>query len=216
MFFILTAEVTPSPCCSQPPLKHRPQPGADPAWQFNVFWNTPVLMKFPTLWDVVQPCSWKSAWCCSTWPWLLQNTPMVACVPYVLALLSAAEVLDVQDSPQHSSPATPRALMARQLKTASKKLNWELKGYTTGFSADVQTLSIILPVLCRKNAPTFRTGPKRKRLHYSHLAGSTWRSWGILSPAQGSFFSIMHLMSHFPWFPAEKVHRNPRAHTQIP
>lgn len=112
---------------------------------------------------------------------------------------------------QHNSLTTPRALMAQQLKTASKKLNWELKGYTTGFS-----LSIILPVLCRKNVSTLHRDPKRKCLRYSHLAGSAQRSLDILSPTQGSLFSIMHLMSHFPCLPAAKVHRNLQAHTQIP
>ena len=87
--------------------------------------------------------------------------------------------------PQRSSP-TPGALVACQLTTASMNLNWELKGYTMGFSADVQTLSIILPVLCRKNASILHTRPKRKRLHYSHLAGSACRSSYILSPVQGS------------------------------
>lgn len=91
---------------------------------------------------------------------------------------------EVLEAPQHSSPSTPAAL----LTTATVKMNWELKGYTKGFSADVQTLSIILPVLCRKNSPTLHTRPKRKRLHYSHLAGSACRSLYVLSPAQGSLF----------------------------
>lgn len=90
--------------------------------------------------------------------------------------------------------------MARQLTTASTKLNWELKGYATGFLAGVQTLSIVLPVLCRKNASTLHTSPERKRLHYSHLAGSVCRSPYILSPAQ-------HLPFQYLNFPALQQRR---------
>lgn len=136
--------------------------------------------------------------------------------PYTLALLSAVGVLDVQDSLQHSSPTTPGALVACQLTTASMKLNWELRGYTTDFSTDVQTLSIILPVLCRKNASTLHTRPKRKRLHYSHLAGSACRSSYISAQHRVCYFSVMHLMSYLPCFPAKKVHRNLQADAQIP
>lgn len=93
---------------------------------------------------------------------------------------------DVHSSAQHCSPTTPGALATCQLKAADVDLNWKTKGYTMGFSAYVQTLSIILPVLCRENASTLHTRPKRKRLYYSHLAASACRSRYILR--QGSPF----------------------------
>lgn len=73
-----------------------------------------------------------------------------------------------------------------QLTAADVDLNWKPKGYTTGFSAYVQTLGIILPVLCRANASTLHTRPKRKRLYYSHLAASARKSQYVLR--QGSPF----------------------------
>lgn len=193
MFFILTVEVTPSLRCSHSLLKHRPQPGADPVWQFNVFWNTPgssdknshPLGCSSTLQLEKDILLFRLAIAATEYP---RGCPHSQEGPYVLALLSAVGVLGGQDSPQQSSPTTPGALVASHLTTASVKLNWELKGYTTGFSADVQTLGIILPVLCRKNSSTLHTRPKRKRLHYSHLSGSACRSSYVLSPAQGSLF----------------------------
>jgi len=137
--------------------------------------------------------------------------------PCVLALLSAVAVLDVHDSPQHSSATTPGASVACQLTAASMKLNWQLKGYTTGFSADVQTLSIILPVPCRKNAHELSIPIQRGNVCASRI----WLAVHVgvrtlAAQCRVCYFNIMHLMPCFAHFPAEKVHGNPQADAQIP
>lgn len=66
----------------------------------------------------------------------------------------------------------------------------------------------------QKEPSTLHTRPKRKRLHYSHLAGSACRMFSAQSRVR--YFNIMHPMSHSPCFPAEMAHRNLQADARIP
>lgn len=121
------------------------------AWQLSVSWNTPAaLIKFPTLWAAVQPCSWKSTQCCSTWPELLQNTPLAACGPR----RDCCPAEDGQGSSQRSHSTSSLG------GTDSSEQEAEL-GTKGLHKTQVQTLSTILSALLERR--------NHSCTHHSHL-----------------------------------------------
>lgn len=96
-----------------------------------------------------------------------------------------------------------------ELTTASRKLSWELKGYTKHLSAQVQTLSTILPALQERR--------NHSCTHHSHL-GIThiWQQrrgvQQLSAQHRVHYFSILPLMSHCP----ASQQRNLQAPAQIP
>lgn len=104
----------------------------------------------------------------------------------------------------HSSPAedgqgnSQHSLHTRSLggtDNSEQKAELGTKGLHNRLLSQVQTLSIILPVLQeRRNHSSY---PSLTCGHYSHLAAAQ-QSSAALGPARGSLFSIMPLMSHCP------------------
>lgn len=160
------------------------QARADPAWQLS---TSCCSDKIPTLWDALQPCSWKSTHCCSTWPELLQNTPL--CSQEGL-LPCRGGTRQLTAFPQH-----------QDLTAVSRELSWELKGYTQQLWAQVQTLSTSLPALQERRNHSLH--PPLTSGLYSHLAAAQGSS-AALSPAQGSLFQHHAPHVSLPCFPAEK------------
>lgn len=103
--------------------------------------------------------------------------------PWLPVLPGGTPALQRMDKTAHSIPTAPGALEG--LATVSRKLSWELKAYTKHFSAQVQTLSTIVPAL--QESSNHSLYPPLTSGHYSHLAAAQGSS-AALSPAQGSLF----------------------------
>lgn len=130
--------------------------------------------------------------------------------PWLPVLPGGTPALQRMDRAAHSIPTAPGAL--EELTTASRKLSWELKGYTTGSSAQVQTVSSFLFSKKRRNHSSH---PALTSGHYSHLAAAQGSS-AALSPAKGSLFQHHAPHVSLPCFPAEKGHGSLQAPAQIP
>lgn len=125
--------------------------------------------------------------------------------PWLPVVPGGTPALQRMDKAAHSIPTAPGAL--DELTTSSRKLSWELKGYTKRFSGQVQTLSTILPVLQeRRNHSSY---PPLTYGHYSHLTAAQGSS-AALSSAQSSLFQHHAPHVSLPCFPVQKPPSSPQ------
>lgn len=112
--------------------------------------------------------------------------------PWLPVLPGGTPALQRMDRAAHSIPTAPGAL--EELTTASRKLSWELKGYTTGSSAQVQTVSSFL--FSKKEGTTPHT--QHSHLGITHIWQQHREVQQLSAQQRLHYFSIMPLMSHCP------------------